>query len=96
MLLMDPAMLPQKRAVELVVCTINLLIEHWKGCLKVEEVGFLKVEEVGEGAEAEAEVGVDEEEEGVGLGERYANHRIELESRKIWYRKNTNRSVIYD
>lgn len=66
---MDPAMLPQKRAVELVVCTINLLIEHWKGCLKVEEVGFLKVEEVGEGAEAEAEVGVDEEEEGVGLGE---------------------------
>ena len=66
MLLMDPAMLPQKRAVELVVCTINLLIEHWKGCLKVEEVG--------EGAEAE--VGVDEEEEGVGLGERYANHRI--------------------
>jgi hypothetical protein len=53
LLLMDPATCQLKRAVELVVCKTNWLIEHWKICLMVGEVGL----------EAEGEGGVDVEEE---------------------------------
>ena len=37
-LLMVPAMLQQRRAVELVVCKASLLTGHWKAYLAVEEV----------------------------------------------------------
>ena len=37
-LLMVPAMLQQRMAVELVVCKTNLLTRHWKVYLVVEEV----------------------------------------------------------
>lgn len=53
--LMDLATSLQRRAVEVVVYKISLLIGHWKA--------YLKVGEVDQGAEAEG--GVDAEEEGV-------------------------------
>ena len=49
-----------KRAVELVVCQTSWLIEHWKVCLMVGEVGV--------GAEAGVGVGVEEEEASGSLG----------------------------
>lgn len=52
---MDSTILHRRRVAVAAECKINLLIEHWKGYLVVEEV-------VG-GAEAEAGAGVEEEEE---------------------------------
>jgi len=49
-----------KRAVELVVCQTSWLIERWKVCLMVGEVGL--------GAEAGVGVGVEEEEASGSLG----------------------------
>ncbi|KAK7832229.1 apoptosis inhibitor 5-like protein api5 [Quercus suber] len=60
LLLMDLAMWHPKRAVELVVCQTSWLIEHWKVCLMVGEVGL--------GAEAGVGVGVEEEEASGSLG----------------------------
>lgn len=57
MLPMDPTILHQRRVEVLVVCKINLSIEHWKD--------YLVVEEVVQGVEAGGGVAV-EEEEGIG------------------------------
>jgi hypothetical protein len=87
LLLMAPAMWHLKRAVELVVCKTSWLIEHWKVCLMVGEVGL--------GAEAGDGVDVEEEEVSGSLGMCQQSKKTFGIQKVNMYQKYTTRPLMY-